>query len=294
MTAANHYRLSVDMNNKDSRVVQILDLIPQKSVVLDVGCANGDFGAVLKEHRDARVYGLEYNAAAVDAARQKLVFERVDQCDLDWLGESDFPGYLEKFDCIVCGDVLEHLRAPVRALTLLGRYLKPTGCIVASIPNVAHMSIKAGLMTDDFTYTSLGLLDETHIHLFTYKSIASGLADAGFRIEKCTFTHRGKLGWQPNDPYPALPVEVLRAIFSDWHSHVCQYVVKIKPSSASAIDLRVMNIEKLDINATNAPDCIKSYRDRMLGQIPPTEIEELRRELEKLVVQMQMQHMVCK
>ena len=145
-------------------------------VVLDVGCACGDLGVALKEHRNATMFGLEYNQGSIDIALETEAYEEIHQFNLDDITENSFPQYKGKFDYVVCGDVLEHLRNPMYSLNILKSYLKEDGRIIASIPNVAHMSIKSNLLVNDFTYTPLGLLDETHIHLFTHKSIALGLS----------------------------------------------------------------------------------------------------------------------
>jgi ubiquinone/menaquinone biosynthesis C-methylase UbiE len=50
----------------------------------------------------------------------------------------------ESFDAIICWDVLEHLRYPLRALENFARAVKPAGLIVLKLPNV--LSLK-GLAT---------------------------------------------------------------------------------------------------------------------------------------------------
>ena len=58
------------------------------------------------------------------------------------------------------------------------------GCIIASIPNVMHVSVMEQLMQGNFTYTEYGLLDKTHIHMFTYNEIIRTFYEAGYEIEK--------------------------------------------------------------------------------------------------------------
>ena len=82
------------------------------------------------------------------------------------------------------------------------------------------------MLLNDFTYTKYGVLDETHIRLFTYKSIASMFAGAGLCIEKSCFSFFKKTGLQPNDPYKFLSDEIQSFILEDYHSYVWQYVVK--------------------------------------------------------------------
>lgn len=42
-------------------------------------------------------------------------------------------------------------------------YIKHNGVILASIPNVAHISVLAPLLAGNWSYTEYGLLDKTHI-----------------------------------------------------------------------------------------------------------------------------------
>ena len=256
------------MNNKTSPRVMAIDYMSIASpCVLDVGCACGDLGVALKEIKQATVYGFEYNPDSIKIAQETKAYEEIHQLNLDNLTEADFPQYKQNFDYIVCGDVLEHLRYPAETLKILKNYLKDDGYIIASIPNVAHTSIKSNLLVDDFTYTPLGLLDETHIHLFTYKSIAEMFSKIGLKIEECNWTFHNKKAWQPNDPYPMLSEDIKKFLFEDWHSFVCQYVVKLYPSRDKAEDLLSYNLQKLSINEQNSPENIKKYRTQVLSEL---------------------------
>ena len=174
------YHQKIDINGLGPLSIALRH-INENTIVLDVGCACGDMGVALKKYKNAQIYGLEFNQESVKLAQETKAYEEVHQFNLDTLSENDFSQYKEKFDYIICGDVLEHLRYPRETLRILKTYLKENGYLIASIPNIAHMSIKANLLVNDFTYTPLGLLDETHIHLFTYKSIAEMLSNLGLK-----------------------------------------------------------------------------------------------------------------
>lgn len=61
-------------------------------------------------------------------------------------------------------------------------YLREEGVIIASVPNVMHISVMEQLMRGDFTYMEAGLLDRTHIHFFTCNEIIRTLYRAGYEI----------------------------------------------------------------------------------------------------------------
>ena len=50
--------------------------------------------------------------------------------------------------------------------------LKDNGKILVSIPNIAHYDIIRGLFNDQFNYSKVGILDNTHIRFFTKKLFA--------------------------------------------------------------------------------------------------------------------------
>ncbi|MEA2305736.1 MAG: hypothetical protein QOH43_3016 [Solirubrobacteraceae bacterium] len=156
---------------------ELVALVPADArVVVDVGCGQGALGGAIRRERGAWVLGLEYVAEAAEVARTRL--DRVERVDLDALEE--LPVAIGSVDAFVCGDVLEHLRDPERLLRLMRRYLAPGGVIVASIPNVKHWSVLAPLLLEDrFTYAQAGLLDRTHVHLFTLEEISSMLERVG-------------------------------------------------------------------------------------------------------------------
>ena len=225
------------------------------------------FWSYLKKIKNAEVYGLEYNKKSAEIALSTGAYKDVIPFDLDLINRDDFPQYLSKFDFIICGDVLEHLKNPIFVLDILKSYLKDNGVIVASIPNISHMSIKANLLLNDFTYTPSGLLDETHVHFFTYKSIATETSKINLKIEDCDFTMRGKLGWQPNNPWPQLPNDIQKFLYRDYHSYVCQYVVKMSVSQDDKDTLFQNNLNKVDINELTAPFYILGYRNELLEEL---------------------------
>lgn len=54
-----------------------------------------------------------------------------------------------------------------------------TGRVVASIPNVAHWSIRACLLASRFNYTEGGILDCGHVRFFAHEMIVAMFAAAG-------------------------------------------------------------------------------------------------------------------
>lgn len=230
------YHVSVDPNNRNDAKTLLYHYVSPDSTVLDIGCACGDLGITLKKHKACTLYGLEYNTESVIVAQGTGVYEIVHQVDLNAIGDAEYPEYDGIFDYIILGDVLEHVYDPQDVLHKILRYLKPRGRLLISLPNIAHISIKANLLLNDFSYTDVGLLDKTHIRFFTHKSIPSFLAANRLVVEQFDYTVWDILGFQSENPYPSLPLAVKRFLLRDPHSFVSQYVmqVAVKPELSFA------------------------------------------------------------
>jgi SAM-dependent methyltransferase len=113
------------------------------------------------------------------------VCEQVLAGDIETL---ELPFDLESFDVVLCGDVLEHLRDPERMLRRVRPLLRPDGRLVLTTPNVANWAIRLGLLFGRWRYTDRGILDRTHVHLFTLRTLHETLTRAGFRIVELDFT----------------------------------------------------------------------------------------------------------
>lgn len=94
----------------------------------------------------------------------------------------------EPFDVIVAGDVLEHLPEPDRALELLRPLLSPGGLLLVSLPNVANVTVRFGLLAGRFPPADRGILDRTHLRFYTRRTGRELLERNGFRVERETPT----------------------------------------------------------------------------------------------------------
>lgn len=146
--------------------------------VLEIGC---DCGATLMKvksrYPNASIYGYEINEKSAEIA---ATFAEVTVGNVE---ELHLPYKRQQFDYILFGDVLEHLHNPSEVIAYCRGFLKRGGSIAACIPNVMHISVIADLLEGYFTYREIGLLDKTHIHMFTFKEMVRMFTDAGYIIE---------------------------------------------------------------------------------------------------------------
>jgi SAM-dependent methyltransferase len=78
-------------------------------------------------------------------------------------------------------DVIEHLPDPDALLAALGELSEAWGdpLIVASVPNVAHRDVAAKLLAGRWDLTDTGLLDRTHLSMFTEARLVAGFSGCG-------------------------------------------------------------------------------------------------------------------
>jgi 2-polyprenyl-3-methyl-5-hydroxy-6-metoxy-1,4-benzoquinol methylase len=158
---------------------EIIEAVPDGcEVILDVGCGKGTLGRWFKENGVAQVWGVELMPGPGEAAKHwldRVVIGNVEQTALPFP-----PGSV---DCIICADLLEHTADPWTVVANLKKLLKPTGCIIASIPNVGfHRNIRR-MIRGKWLYTDEGLLDRTHLRFFTFETIEEMFARNGMAIE---------------------------------------------------------------------------------------------------------------
>ena len=159
---------------------EMLRYIPKHvETVLDVGCSSGYFAKEVKEQFGCKVWGIEPDKKAAEAA--SLVLDKVYNTYFD--DKVDFIG--QKFDCIIFNDVLEHLVNPFDALELCKKHLNVNGVLVCSIPNIRFFdAIYHIVVQKDFNYVGAGIFDKTHLRFFTKKSIKTMFEKCGFKIDK--------------------------------------------------------------------------------------------------------------
>jgi len=185
---------------------KLLALVGTGKRVLDVGCSSGYLARPLVA-AGCTVVGLEVDPKAAEAAREAC--EDVFVGDVETIELPFEPG---SFDVVLCGDLIEHLREPEAFLARVRPLLRPDGRLVLTTPNVANWSMRLGLLAGRWRYTERGILDHTHTHLFTRKTLAETLERSGYRIETLDFT---------------VPLPVLRNATTERAAHA---VGRLRPS----------------------------------------------------------------
>jgi 2-polyprenyl-3-methyl-5-hydroxy-6-metoxy-1,4-benzoquinol methylase len=161
---------------------KLLALVGSGKRVLDVGCSSGYLARPLVEQR-CTVIGIEQDQAAAEAAR--AVCEEVLEGDVETI---ELPFAAGSFDVVLCGDLIEHLRDPEAFLARMRPLLREGGLLVLTTPNVANWSMRLGLLVGRWRYTERGILDRTHVHLFTRRTLVETVERAGYRVLELDYT----------------------------------------------------------------------------------------------------------
>jgi SAM-dependent methyltransferase len=156
---------------------------------LDVGCGTGGFLAFLAEHLpDAHREGIELDAQRAAQARKRDPAARIHAGDaLEVLD-----GLEGAFDLVTLWDVFEHVQAPVRLLSALGRVLAPGGVIYVQtiherslLPTLGRWSHR--LSGGRLSYPVRRTHEAHHLVFFTRRGLALAADRAGFRIREIWF-----------------------------------------------------------------------------------------------------------
>ena len=184
------YQASIDLSNKNNSHTLAYDLIEKHANggllrVLEVGCSGGYFGAAVRAQGHT-VWGVEPDYKSSQIAKEELDFAFNGTLDDFYKQHKD-----EKFDVIVFGDVLEHFSNPASALVEVKAIMNDGGVIVASVPNVSHITVRAMLLEGRWEYNDLGIMDRTHLQFFTEETLVELFDLAGFNPNPTSEKEKG-------------------------------------------------------------------------------------------------------
>jgi 2-polyprenyl-3-methyl-5-hydroxy-6-metoxy-1,4-benzoquinol methylase len=147
--------------------------------ILDIGCARGLFGEHLKKRQQCRVTGIDMDSRLLAYAK-----ERIDEVICGDIEEVIGRGILKTYNCIVCGDILEHLRNPWNVAQMLMPHLNAGGRFIASTPNINNWAILHELLNGEWNYVPFSILSGAHIRFFTRKTLTGLFQEAGYQVKE--------------------------------------------------------------------------------------------------------------
>jgi len=169
------YAHEIDPNGGSAAAV-LARMVEPGQRVLELGTGPGTVTRILHD-KGCKVTGVEMDPDTL--ATCAPFCERTLQANLeDPLWWQPLDG--ERFEVIICADVLEHLRDPRPLLEKLTVFLTEGGCVLMSLPNASHLTIVASLLGGRFPYQKNGLLDNTHLKFYGREDLDALLRECGF------------------------------------------------------------------------------------------------------------------
>ena len=159
-------------------LTHILRWIRPQARVLDLGCGDGEFLALLRDQRGTRGLGIEIDAQAISAALDRGL-DIIEQ-DLDG-GLGNFPD--QSFDVVVMAHALQAVHFPDRVLEEMLRIGRE--CVV-TFPNFGQWRCRVHLMSRGRMPVSRFLpynwYDTPNIHFCTVRDFEILCRERGIRI----------------------------------------------------------------------------------------------------------------
>lgn len=222
--------------------------------ILHVGCAcGGTLLDIKNKYKMSRLYGADFNPHSASIA--SLIAEvRV-------MGnEKELPQYPHDFFDYIITTVLTEVGSPWELLRGIKQYLKPTGKILLSIPNLMHHSVVSGLLEGYWGYNDFGVLNKKNIRFFTLREINKLLTEEGYyRIKPYSWMLPGdsKNTHLEKQLDGIMPKNVIKQM------HVYRYLIKAQKNHLPEL-LKIV-IETKEMNS-NVYEKFNNYTDEEVIQ----------------------------
>jgi 2-polyprenyl-3-methyl-5-hydroxy-6-metoxy-1,4-benzoquinol methylase len=171
----------------------MLNIIPTKVKVADIGCGNSLLPVKLKE-KGCVVSVADISKTVLNQYRALGInsFE----INLEKINDMKLP---DKFDYLILSEVLEHTRNPEQIIKILKPYTK---YFLITVPNSASYQFRYGLMFRGRFFTQWVYHPSEHLRYWSHLDFIDWLRAMGLEIITAPvsdgFTLRGLLPWLPN------------------------------------------------------------------------------------------------
>ena len=151
--------------------------MPAGRVILDVGCASGDFLSPFA--KDHEIHGVDIAPGLVERAVKNGVRAVLHNLETDPMPYP--PG---KFDAVLCGETIEHQVDTDWLMFQINQVLKPGGTLVLTFPNIRTLLGIGMMLCFDLPPMYAARYRSAHFRDFTLRTIKMVLKAHGFRFEQ--------------------------------------------------------------------------------------------------------------
>lgn len=186
---ANNETFITETDIRLKKIIQHVEAL-KPSMVLDIGCGSGYLLGELSKKLSAKYYGVD-----VYEGTEKRAFNYVSADITEGL-----PFKSKEFDCVILGEVIEHVPNPDELLREIKRVMQKDAVLIVTTPNLVSWANRLfvlfgiqPLFTETSSERNLGrrfkLLGQGgkvqgHLKIFTYNSLKEILEKEGFKIIK--------------------------------------------------------------------------------------------------------------
>lgn len=146
--------------------------------VLDLGCGNGSLTAHISRQGFA-ITGLDHSQTGIDLARRRYPEAQFAQHDLT----NALPfQHLQRYDAVICVEVIEHLLLPRQLLANARDALVPGGLLIITTPFHGYWKNLALALANGFDAHWHPLRDYGHVKFFSRRTLSQLIKEQGFTI----------------------------------------------------------------------------------------------------------------
>lgn len=142
--------------------------------ILEVGCGAGYvIRDILKKASNAKITGVDLSETALNSSRKK--FKSFPNVNLKKGNAENLSFLKEKFNKIICTEVIEHVEHPEKVIDAIMSVAAPSASIILTVPDETKINfakgifIKLGLFKLLFKGIPKNMEDEWHLHHFDKK-----------------------------------------------------------------------------------------------------------------------------
>lgn len=150
------------------RVKDLLSFLDEsEKEILELGCGNG---YILNQINFGNKTGVDYSKTAIESCKEKFK----DRNNFEFIhGDIEKINLKKKFDAIICSEVLEHVKNPIKVIENMDKHAK--GKVLISVPNdgLTNFLKKVLIKLKLFDLFFKGLpreSNEWHIHNFSIEN----------------------------------------------------------------------------------------------------------------------------
>ncbi|MCK4526043.1 methyltransferase domain-containing protein [candidate division WOR-3 bacterium] len=161
-------------------IISVIETCQKKDIqlkILDAGCGDGVHLNILSKLKGLEIYGVDYNPVRVERAKMEYPQAKIFKGDLTNLYIKD------KFDIVLCSQVLEHIEEDDKVLDNLYNSIRNRGILILGVPNEG--CFMAQCRNRLFQPYIQKITD--HVNFYKEDIIREKIRKSGFQMEKVMY-----------------------------------------------------------------------------------------------------------